>query len=276
MHSGLLPRRGFVAGLFAAAAVSGGCQRAESDPKPSAEQRELSVFAASSLRDAFTELGREFERAHAGVRVVFNVAGTQELRTQLEHGARADVFASADLKHANELVESKRILAPVSFARNEPVVVVPIDAEPGLRAFGDLPSVAKLVIGTPEVPIGRYTLQILDRANQQLGADFRSRVEAKVVSRELNVRQVLAKISLGEADAAIVYRTDANAAREKVRIVPIPPDLNVIAEYPIAVVADAQQPELAVEWVNLLRSEAGRKVLLAAGFLPPEAPAQPK
>jgi molybdate transport system substrate-binding protein len=207
---------------------------------------------------------------------VFNFAGTQELRTQLEHGARADVFASADLKHANGLLESKRILAPVSFARNEPVVVVPIEAKPGLRAFADLPSVTKLVIGTPEVPIGRYTLQILDRASRQLGADFRSRVEAKVASRELNVRQVVAKISLGEADAGIVYRTDANAARDKVRIVPIPADLNVIAEYPIAVVADAQQPELAVEWVNLLRSEAGRKVLLGAGFLAPEAPAQPK
>src|SRR6187551_3455925 len=105
MNSGLVPRRGFVAGLFVAAAVGFGCQRAESDQKPSAEQRELSVFAASSLRDAFTELGREFERAHASVHVVFNFAGTQELRTQLEHGARADVFASADLKHANALVE---------------------------------------------------------------------------------------------------------------------------------------------------------------------------
>jgi molybdate transport system substrate-binding protein len=276
MHSRSVLRRGFVAGLFVTAVAGFGCQRSESEPKPSAERRELSVFAASSLRDAFTELAPEFEHAHARVHVMFNFAGTQELRTQLEHGARADVFASADLKHANALLESKRILAPVSFARNEPVVVVPSGPQPGLRAFGDLPSVTKIVIGAPEVPIGRYTLQILDRASQQLGADFRSRVETKVVSRELNVRQVLAKISLGEADAAIVYRTDANAAREKVRLVAIPAELNVIAEYPIAVVADAPEPELAVEWVNLVRSEVGRKVLVAAGFLAPETPAQPK
>lgn len=276
MHGRLVRRRGFVAGLFATAVAGFGCQRSESDQKPSAAQRELAVFAASSLREAFTELAREFEHAHRGVRVVFNFAGTQELRTQLEHGARADVFASADLQHANELVASKRILAPVSFARNEPVVVVPVGARPALRAFGDLPSVTKIVLGAPEVPIGRYALQILDRAGQQLGADFRSRVEAKVVSRELNVRQVLAKLSLGEADAGIVYRTDANAARDQVRIVPIPAELNVIAQYPIAVVADAAQPVLAVEWVNLVRSEAGRAVLLGAGFLAPEPPARPK
>ncbi len=265
-------RRALLAALLSGALLGLGCQRSEPAQKESARALELSVFAASSLRGTFSELGREFERAHAGVRVVFNFAGTQELGTQIEHGARADVFASADAEHARVLFESKRILAPVPFARNEPVVIVANQGPVGLRSFAELPLATRLVIGTPEVPIGRYTLQILERAGQQLGADFRARVEEKVVSRELNVRQVLAKISLAEADAGIVYRTDANAARGKVRVVAIPPELNVIAEYPIAVVADSVQPELALEWVNLVRSETGRKVLLAAGFLAPEAP----
>jgi molybdate transport system substrate-binding protein len=206
------------------------------------------------------------------VRVVFNFAGTQELSTQIEHGARADVFASADATHAKQLFDSRRILTPVPFARNEPVVIVASQGPVGLRSFEELPLATRLVLGTPEVPIGRYTQQVLERAGQKLGADFRARVEAKVVSRELNVRQVLAKISLGEADAGIVYRTDANAARTGVRVVTIPPELNVIAEYPIAVVAESAQPELALEWVNLVRSETGRRVLSAAGFLAPEGP----
>ncbi len=249
-----------------------GCRRSEPAQKDGVEASELSVFAASSLRDTFSELGREFEREHAGVRVVFNFAGTQELSTQIEHGARADVFASADAKHAKQLFESKRILRPLPFARNEPVVIVASQGPIGLRSFADLPLATRLVIGTPEVPIGRYTLQVLERAGQKLGADFRARVESKVVSRELNVRQVLAKVSLAEADAGIVYRTDANAAWDKLRVVAIPPELNVSAEYPIAVVADAAHPQLALEWVNLVRSETGRKVLSAAGFLTPEAP----
>lgn len=265
-------RRVFVArGLCCAAALGLGCRRFESE----ADARELRVFAASSLREAFSELGREFERTHAGVRVVFNFAGTQELRTQLEHGASADVFASADPQHARELLALQRILSPRSFARNEPVVVVSRRAQVAVRAFVELPLAARVVLGTPEVPIGRYSAQILERANQQLAADFRARVEARVVSRELNVRQVLAKVSLGEADAAIVYRTDAIAAGEQVRIVPIPPELNVIAEYPIAVAADSTEPGLAAQWVNLVRSATGRKVLMAVGFLAPEAPPHP-
>jgi len=276
MQSRSFARRVVTAGLFAAVALALGCRSGKPESGSSAERRELRVYAASSLRDAFSELGREFERTHDGVAVVFNFAGTQELRTQIEHGARADVFASADVAHANALLESRRILAPVSFARNEPVLVVSSSAGAVIRSFADLPLAERLVVGTPEVPIGRYTLQILERANGVLGAEFGSRVAGRVASRELNVRQVLAKVSLGEADAGIVYRTDALAAAGKVRVVTIPPDLNVLAEYPISVVTDAEEPELAVEWVNLVRSETGRRALLAAGFLAPEAPARPK
>jgi molybdate transport system substrate-binding protein len=145
-----------------------------------------------------------------------------------------------------------------------------------LKAFADLPSATRIVFGVPEVPIGRYTLQILDKASKTLGSDFRSRVEAHVVSRELNVRQVLSKVALGEADAAVVYRTDAATAKDRVEIVAIPSELNVIAEYPIAEVEPAPHPGLAKFWVALVLSERGRQIFSSAGFmLPVSSPTNP-
>src|SRR6267143_777143 len=181
-------------------------------PARAAGQRELVVFAAASLREAFTELGRRFERDHPQTRVAFAFAGSQELRTQLEHGAPADACASADWKHMQALVAARLALAPRTFARNEPFLVVPRDNPAGLRTLSDLHRASRIVVGAPEVPIGAYTLRILDAASAQYGAGFRAAVESRVVSREMNVRQVLSKVALGEADAAIVYRTDAAAA----------------------------------------------------------------
>src|SRR5262245_58064403 len=153
----------------------------------------LTVFAAASLRDAFGVLGATFEREHPGVKVQFNFAGSQELRTQIEHGAPADVFASADTRHMEAAQAVGLVEPPRLFATNAPVIVVPA-ANPGkVRALADLATVRRLVIGTPEVPIGTYTLQILEKARTQLGADFAARVQSRVASRELNVRQVLTK-----------------------------------------------------------------------------------
>lgn len=245
-----------------------GCKRGE--PTPAAREDQLVVFAAASLRDAFTAMAEDFKRSHPGVEVTFNFAGTQELRTQLEHGASADVFASADPRHMDALVRGGRASAPVVFARNEPVIIVAREAGSAIRGLADLPNATGIVIGTPEVPIGRYTLQILDRAAPTLGGDFRARVEAKVVSRELNVRQVLSKVRLGEAQAGFVYRTDAQTTSD-VTVVSIPPDINVIAEYPIAVVSGAAHPELARAWVDFTLSDAGQGALRRAGFVSPAA-----
>jgi molybdate transport system substrate-binding protein len=232
-------------------------------PAARAEERELVVFAAASLREAFEDLGKQLE----GVKVRISFAGSQELRTQIEHGAKGDVFASADLKHMAALEKAGLVAAPRVFARNEPVIVVPKGNPAGVRSLADLPKAKRLVIGTPEVPIGNYTLQILDKANAKLGKDFKDKVLAHVVSRELNVRQVLAKVSLGEADAGIVYRTDTSAAGDKVEVIAIPSDLNVIAEYPIAVLEGAPQPKLAQAFVELVLSAVGQKRLGAAGFM---------
>ncbi len=198
--------------------------------------------------------------------VRFNFAGSQELRTQIEHGAPADVFASADIRQMDLARSAALVDLPVPFATNAPVIVVPADDPGRVRSLADLAGVKRLVIGTPEVPIGAYTLQILERARAQLGADFPARVQARVVSRELNVRQVLTKVSLGEADAGIVYRTDARSAGDRVRVVEIPPDINVVAEYPIATVTRAPRPELARQWVALVTGPAGQAALAEAGF----------
>lgn len=248
--------------VFVAPAV--GCTRP--DPLVVATEDQLVVFAAASLRDVFATMGDAFKRSHPGVEIAFNFAGTQELRTQLEHGAAVDVFASADERHMEELVRASRVTSPVVFARNEPVIVVSSEASSSVRSLADLPNATRIVIGTPEVPIGRYSLQIFDRAQPTLGPDFRARVEAKVVSRELNVRQVLAKVSLGEAQAGIVYRTDALSAQGRVTVVPIPSETNVTAHYPIASVTGAAHPQLARAWVDLVLSTEGQRALANAGF----------
>ena len=226
----------------------------------------LLVFAAASLRDVFSDLGTTFERGHPGVKAQFNFAGSQTLEAQIEQGAPADVFASADTKHMDAALRAGLVDAPKVFATNSPVIVVPADNPGHVKSLADLTKVKRLVIGTPEVPIGIYTMRILAKASAQLGPDFPARVQARVASREFNVRQVLAKVSLGEADAGIVYRTDARSAGDKVRIVEIPAEFNVVADYPIATVIRAPNAELARAWVALVTGPTGQVALERAGF----------
>ncbi len=229
---------------------------------------DLVVFEAASLKEAFADLARRLERAHPGTRVLLDTAGSQQLRAQLEHGAVADVFAAADQRQMSALASQGLVVGPTLFACNEPVVVVRTGLAASLKTFGDLPRAERIVIGTPEVPIGAYTAQIWQKAAAKLGADFTARLEAKVVSRELNVRQVLAKVLLGEADAGIVYRSDAIGAHGRVAVVEIPPEINVLAGYPIAALKAAPHPDLARAFIDLVRSPEGAAVLREAGFVP--------
>jgi molybdate transport system substrate-binding protein len=229
-----------------------------------ADDREITVFAAASLREVFEDLGKAFE-TKSGVKVHVNLAGSQELRTQIENGAKPDVFASADQKHMDALLKAKLVTAPKVFARNTPVIIVPKGNPAKVGSFDQLPNAKKIVIGVPEVPIGAYTVQLLDKA----GAELKQKILANVASRELNVRQVLAKVTLGEADAGIVYRTDAMAGKDKVEIIEIPAKVNVVAEYPVAVLTRAPQPAAAKAFVDLLLSGDGQKRLAAAGFVAP-------
>lgn len=230
---------------------------------------EITVHAASSLKEAFTEIERGFESANPGVSVSLNLAGSPELRTQIEHGAPADVIASADVKHMAALVEEKLAGPSTLFTCNEPVVVTPAgEAKPA--TFADLAGTDRLVFGTPELPIGAYTERILEAASKD-SPGFREKVEANVVSRELNVRQVLAKVTLGEANAAFVYRTDALSAGDSVRVIDVPAAYNVQAEYPIAALTGSRHPEEAAAFVAFVLSSAGQASFTRRGFRPCEA-----
>jgi molybdate transport system substrate-binding protein len=229
---------------------------------------QLVVFAAASLKEPFEAVAGVFEQTHAGVKVQLAFAGSQEHLTQLEHGAPADVWASASRAVQATLAAKGLVAPPQTFARNEPVVVVPRENPAGIHAFTDLPRAKRLVIGAPEVPIGAYTAEVFARAAARYGAVFRAKLENTVVSRELNVRQVLAKVMLGEADAAIVYRTDARAAKDRVQVVAIPADLNVLGEDTITTVTASKRQALARAFVALVLSPEGQQRLAAAGFLP--------
>ncbi len=248
------------------------CGRAEA-PAPEAARatepppsRELVVFAASSLGEAFGAIAADFEASHPGVDVTVQLAGSQALRAQIEHGAPADVFASADAPHVEALARGGLVGSTTPFAANTLVIAVPKDAEGRVASAADLPSAERIVLGARDVPVGAYTERFLARGDALFGAGFGDRVRARVVSREANVRLVLAKVALGEADAAVVYATDARAAEDAVRAVPIPREANVRAEYVAATLRAAREPALAGEWVAFLLSPTGRRHLEARGF----------
>lgn len=230
----------------------------------------LTVYAAASLTDAFTEIGKAFEADQPGVTVVLNFGGSQNLRTQIEQGAPADVFASANTKEMDTLAAQDFIAveAPQVFLTNQLVVILPKDNPAGIDSLEDLGKPGlKLVLAAEEVPAGRYARQILENLNSMYGADYADRVLANVVSNEDNIRQAVTKVQLGEADASIVYVSDAVAAPELQRI-EIPAEVNLIAEYSIAPLVRSANPELADAFTAYVLSPAGQATLEKWGFTP--------
>jgi len=237
-----------------------------------APSRTLTVFAAASLNNSFTEIGRNFESTHAGVKVVFNFAGSQTLSAQLLQGAPADVFASANHAEMDKLVADGLVTqnAPKDFLTNQLVVALPPANPAGLKSLADLARPGlKLVLADTTVPAGKYARQVLDQLSQQpaYGADFASKVLANVVSNEPDVEVVVTKVQLGEADAGIVYISDL-AAYPELKTLAIPADVNVIARYPIAVLTKAPRPDLAAAFTAYVLSPEGQAILRKWGFTP--------
>ena len=240
---------------------------------PLAGQQVLSVFAAASLTEAFNDIGRAFERAHPGVTVRLNYSGSQVLATQLQQGAKADVLATADQRWM-QYARDRRLLAgdAATFARNRLVVVIP-RANPGhVEKLQDLARPGlKLVLAGAQVPAGGYSRETLRRLNGAPGfpATFDRQVLANLVSEEENVRAVVAKVRLREADAGIAYATDVGARdRDALTLLEIPDPYNPIAEYPIAAVADGQRG-LAEAFIAWVLAPEGQALLATRGFLPP-------
>lgn len=232
--------------------------------------RTLTVFAAASLTGSFGDIGKAFEAANPGVTVTFNFAGTQALVTQLTQGASADVFASANEAYMNNLVTANLVAAgtPKDFVTNVLEVILPANNPANLQTLQDLAKPGlKLILEDKSVPAGTYSLQILANMSKDptYGADFSTKVLANVVSYETDVKQVVAKVQLGEADAGIVYITDAIAA-PTLKTIPIPNAYNVIAKYPIAALSNSSQPQLAAAFVAYVLSADGQAIMKKWGF----------
>jgi len=225
----------------------------------------VTVFAASSLTEAFEDLAEQFERREPDIDIRLAFAGSQTLRLQIAQGASADVFASADRTHLDALVGSGMLSEPVPFAHNSLALIVPTSNPAGIERFADLPRAARIVVGAPSVPIGAYTASLLERASHTFGSSFVQTVRAHVVSEEANVRLVRARVELEEADAAVVYHTDAMNS-DRVHSVPIPEHLNVRAEYAMGLVRGSGSAAFARRWLDFVRSTEGRRILERHGF----------
>jgi molybdate transport system substrate-binding protein len=239
-------------------------------PATQPEPQALTVFAAASLTDAFTEIGAAFDASNPGVTTTFNFAGSQSLRTQIEEGAPADVFAPANGKEMDTLVTGKLVAEDVAqvFLSNRLVVILPENNPAALEKLEDLANPGiKLVLAAEEVPVGKYARLALDLIDASLGKGYKDKVLANVVSNEANVKQVVAKVQLGEADAGIVYISDAVAAPE-LKSIEIPIALNVIAKYPIAPLVRSENAEIAEQFIEYVLSVEGQAILAKWGFTP--------
>ena len=252
-----------VAGILLAATIGlSGCAGAAPAASPTVSgdtlQGSITVFAAASLTATFTELAAEFEAAHPGTDVALNFAGSADLVTQITEGAPADVFASADEKNMAKLTDIDLVEGePVDFATNVLEIAVPPGNPAGIETFADLgaPGV-KLVVCAPEVPCGAATLKVAEASGVTLAP----------VSEESSVTDVLGKVTLGEADAGLVYVTDVKAAGDAVDGIPFDESGEAVNTYPIATLVDAEAPAVAQAFLAFVTSEAGLAVLAAAGF----------
>ncbi len=275
-------------GIMAAMAAGCGTGDPPGSSSPSgnstnAEDSVVTVFAAASLTEAFNAIAEEYRTLHPASEVLLIFDGSQRLRTQLEHGAQADIFASADWDQMAEVEALGLTVAPpVNFASNRLAVLVYTGSRGRLNseAFGTLshsPDAfwtyleplatpgTRIVLGQPEVPIGRYTEEMLKKvaAHSALGPKLEERVLANVVSREASIRGILQKVNLGEADAGVVYSSDARMVRGAVRVLELPDSVNVAARYPIAAMT---RESGSAAFLDFVLSESGQEILSSYGF----------
>ncbi|HYI52856.1 MAG TPA: molybdate ABC transporter substrate-binding protein [Microlunatus sp.] len=253
-------RRAVVVATATALLVTGaGCSTSgPAGAGTSADRRTLTVFAAASLKGTFTTLGQQFETAHAGTEVAFSFGGSADLVSQLQQGAPGDVFASADTSNMDKAIGDDLVRGdPVSFAANTLEIAVPPDNPAAITSFDDLAADGvELVVCAPQVPCGAATEKV----------EAATGVTLRPVSEENSVTDVLNKVTTGEADAGLVYRTDVRAAGDELAGVPFVEAGEAVNVYPIAVLTGSEDADLAQEFVDLVTGTEGQRVLAAAGF----------
>jgi molybdate transport system substrate-binding protein len=230
----------------------------------------ITVFAPSALTEAIKQLGADFEAKQGDVKVQFEVGHTPTQRTQIEQGATPDVILAAGRNDIDALAEQS-LIAPEQvkpLARNQLIIVVPPDNPANITTVEDLarPGV-RLLIAEPDLPVGMATQKLLENLNGAVAPDFKEKALANVVSRELGVKPIVSKIALGEADAGIVYLTDATAAPELTTLA-IPKESNVTVAFVVAPLAGSANPEMAKAFVDYVLSDEAQALLHAQGFLP--------
>ena len=246
--------------LIAVTVLVSACSGNGGPPETALLNGSISVFAAASLTDSFKALGGSFQATHPGTTVQFNFAGSPTLVTQIEQGASADVFASADTTNMDKLkTDGFTVGTPEVFAHNKLEIVVAAGNPKGITGLADLSKPGVIYItAAPTVPAGKYALQILASAG----------VKVTPKSLETDVKSVVSKIELGEADAGIVYVTDVKAAGSKVTGVPIPDTVNIIATYPSVAVKGSKNSSVGNAFIAYVLSADGQATLQTFGFLP--------
>ena len=240
--------------------TSAGSGSSPAAPGSGAASGTVTVFAAASLTESFTSLGRQFEAAHPGTTVKFNFGASSSLAENINQGAPADVFASASPKNMQQVVDADGASDSKTFARNVMQIAVPPDNPAGVREVTDLArSNVKVALCQPQVPCGAVAQQVFENVN----------ITVKPVTQGADVKAVLTTVQLGEVDAGMVYRTDVRAAGTKVKGIEIPADQNASTSYPIAALTEAPNPVGAAAFVDYVLSPDGEKVLEQAGFAAP-------
>ena len=239
------------------------------------EPKELTVFTAASLTGALGEIGQIYTN-QTNIEVAFNFDGSQALRTQIENGAYADVFLSANKKQMNAVKNSGLMnnSSIIIFTKNKLSLIVPKGNPAKIGNLSDLAKPGlKIVIGTKDVPVGDYALQIIGKLGNDsaYGPDYKTKVLANVISQETNVNYVVTKVALGEADVGFAYVSDiTEELTSKVDKIDIPDEYNIIAEYPLGILLESKYPAESWEFVDLVMSDEGKAVLEKYGFAPVE------
>lgn len=244
--------------------LSGGCKAKQADK---GSKQEIIVLAASSLTESLEEIIELFEKENPGVKVTLNLDSTSRLKVQIEQGIKADLFLSANKKYYDDLKEEGYISKGEAFLHNSIVLIVPKNNPAEIKKIDDLQNKCKLVIAQKEVPAGEYTRKIIHSLTKQLGTRYEEKVLSNIVSEENNVKQVVNKVVIGEADAAFVYSSDiTQGVKDKVKVIDIAPEYNVKAEYWTSKLKNEKENKYAEKLYSFLLSKEGKKIFGKYGF----------
>ena len=243
--------------------MSAGCTPSKESSNPVSR---LHVFAASSLTEAFQALEVAYESKHPEVEIALNLSGSQILRTQIQNGAQAHVFASANPLHVQALQEASLVNQQEIFAYNRLALLIPHNNPGKLQDLKDLPKVRRLVVGNEHTPIGQYTRDMMKKASLDFGPNFKDRVWGQVVSEEPNARLLRSKVEMGAVDAAVVYESDTITAQDT-KTVSIPEEYNVEAEFTLATLATSRHSNAADSFFEFVLSQEGQELLKEHGFI---------